>query len=249
MFLGLNVTTRSGDACAWGLCMNRPRSTELLVEEQARRWQLRWAQDREPQRGGVVAVSRLPGARGDEVARRLSAALGYELFDREIIQRIASSAHLSERVVSALDEKDRSFSSEWLASLAGEVPLSTYEYLHQLHVVIGAIARKGGAVIVGRGSHLILRPGEALRVLVVAPRAVRVEAVAAEAGLNRYEASRKIEAEEAERRAFLKKHFHADLDDPEAFDLVVNTHVLGTDGAVEAIKAALPLVATRRDAA
>ena len=218
------------------------RSPEELVGEQFRRRQLRWGGEQEPPRRLAVALSRLAGARGDEVARRLSASLGYDLFDREIIQQIARDVRLSERVVSALDERDRSFLTDWLESFAAPSHLSTYEYLHHLRIAVGGIARLGAAVIVGRGAHLILGPSEALRVLVVAPRDVRVATVAAERGLSLREARRRVEVEEAERRAFLQKHFQAQLEDPEAFDLVVNTHVLGVEGAVEAIKGSLSSV-------
>jgi Cytidylate kinase-like family len=225
------------------------RSPEDLIGEQFRRRQLCWRRERLPPRPLAVALSRLAGARGDEVARRLSASLGYDLFDREIIQQIAHDVQLSERVVSALDERDRSFLTDWLESLAGGAHISTYEYLHHLRMAVGAIARLGAAVIVGRGAHLILGPSEALRVLVVAPREVRIASVAAERGLSLREARRRVEIEEAERRAFLQKHFHSQLEDPEAFDLVVNTHVLGVEGAVEAIKGALSRVAAPGNAA
>lgn len=71
--------------------------------------------------------------------------------------------------------------------------------------------------------------------------------VADQEGISRHEAASRIEAQEAERRAFLMKYFHADADvgDPAAYDLVVNTHVLGVEGAVETIKSALPTVAAR----
>ena len=229
--------------------MTRPRSIELLVDDQVRRWVMRPGEQREKARGSVIAMSRLPGSRGDEVARRLSTVLHYDLFDREIIQEIARGVHMSERVVSDLDEKNRSPVSDWLVSFAQEFHLSTYEYLHRLRMVVRAIAGSGAAVIVGRGANVILGPSEALRVLVVAPREMRVATVAEQAGVSRADANRKIQAEEAERRAFLQKHFHTELGNPENFDLVVNTHVLGVEGAVETIKAALPTLATRSDAA
>jgi cytidylate kinase len=100
--------------------------------------------------------------------------------------------------------------------------------------------------ILGRGAHLILGPHEALRTLVVAPWEARVATgVADQEGISRHEAASRIEAQEAERRAFLMKYLHADVGDPAAYDLVVNTHVLGVEGAVETIKSALPTVAAR----
>jgi cytidylate kinase len=218
--------------------MAHGRSATELVEEQMRRAQLPWARERTAVQRGVVALSRLSGARGDEVAGRLSAVLGYSLYDREIIQRIARELKQGEEFVATLDEKDRPFVREWLVSLGGR-NVSTFEYLHHLRLVVEAIARMGGAVIVGRGAHAILGPSQALRVLVVAPRETRVACIALKEGLALSDARRRIELEEAERQAFLRKHFHESLSDPEAFDLVVNTQVLGVEGSVETIRAAL----------
>ena len=217
----------------------RHRTVEQIIEEQAHRWQLTRAEARKDRRRPVIAMSRQPGAQGDEVAERLAKTLGLDLFDRELIHQVSESAHLSERVVSALDERDRSLLTDWMTSLATPSYLSSYGYLYHLTRVVGAIARHGGAVIVGRGAHLILQPGEALRVLVVAPLDSRVATLATSLGLSERDAKHRIAEIEAERRAFFTKHFRAEYGDPMAFDLVVNTQVLGVEGAVETIQACL----------
>jgi cytidylate kinase len=215
------------------------RSIEALVDEQARRWQLLRRERSEARRRPVVTISRQHGAGGTEVARALAGQLGLDLFDREIIQRIAESTHLGERVVSSLDEKDRALLEDWLSSLSSRSYLSPVEYLYHLARVVGALAHHGGAVILGRGAHLLLGQGEALRVLVVAPLEARVQAVMDREGLSERDARRRIQTVEADRSAFLAKHFHADFGDPTSFDLVVNTAMLGVVGACSTIRAAL----------
>jgi cytidylate kinase len=215
------------------------RTIEAMVDEQARRWQLVRSERHEEERRPVVTVSRQHGAGGAEVAKTLASVLGLDLFDREIIQRIADSAHLSERVVSSLDEKDRELLADWLSALSSHSYLSAMEYRYHLSRVVGAVAHHGGAVILGRGAHLILGQGEALRVLVVAPLEVRVRAVMDREGSSERDARQRIVTVEADRKAFLMKHFHADFADPTTFDLVVNTAVLGTGGACGAIRAAV----------
>jgi cytidylate kinase len=185
-----------------------------------------------------VTVSRLHGAGGGEVARRLAADLGLDIFDREIIQRIAESTHLSERVVSSL-ERDQEVLTDWLASFASRSYLSPGEFRYHLSRVVGALAHHGGAVILGRAAHLILVQGEALRVLVVAPLETRVRTVMEREGLGEREARRRIVSVEADRKAFLMKHFHADFADPTTFDIVANTAVLGIEGVCAAIRATL----------
>jgi len=101
----------------------------------------------------------------------------------------------------------------------------------------------GGAIIVGRGAHLILGQGEALRVLVVAPLDVRVATVMKRDEISERDARRQIQAVEADRKAFLMKHFHTDFDDPVHFDLVVNTSLLGIANSCAAIGAAVESLA------
>jgi cytidylate kinase len=215
------------------------RSIEAMVDQQARRWQLVRNERREEAARPVVTVSRQHGAGGSEVARRVAGELGLDLFDREIIQQIAESTHLSERVVSSLDEKDRELLTDWLGAISSHSYLSPVEYRYHLSRVVGALSHHGGAVILGRGAHLILGQGEALRVLVVAPLEDRVRAVMEREGVDDRLARRRIVAVEAERKAFLMKHFHTDFADPTTFDIVVNTAVLGIAGACGAVRAAV----------
>jgi cytidylate kinase len=217
-----------------------PRSVEQLVEEQAHRWELaRGSWRGRPPRRPVVTISRQHGAGGTEVARRLAAELCFDLYDQQILHHIAESAHLSERVVGTLDDRGRDTLTDWLAGFLGNAYLSPVSYRDHLTRVVGTITCHGGAIILGRGAHVIVAPRSALRVFVVAPLAQRVAEIMRREQLGQREARRRIEAVEAERQAFLRKHFHAEFGDPATFDLVVNTGALTADGAVRAVRGAL----------
>jgi len=227
----------------------QPRSVERMVDEQARRWALRRAGRGRREHCPVIAVSRQHGSGGELLARRVAERLGYDLFDRELLHRISESSHLSERMLAALDDRARSQLDDWLQSLAIAPYLSPSTYLHHLTRVVGAIAHHGRAVVVGRGAHLILGPGRALRVLTVAPLPHRIRAVARAEGVDEAEARRRVEAVDAERGAFIRRHFHAEPYDPCAFDLVLNTETLGPEQAGAAVAAALSSLAGARRAA
>jgi cytidylate kinase len=215
------------------------RSIERLVEEQCRRGQLFVTRAREePSRQRLITISRQHGAGGGELARRLAQLLGFGFYDREILREIAASAHLSERVVESLDDKRRELVTDWLASVVMHDYLSPVEYHERLLQVIGTLVVQGGAVIVGRGAHLILRHGEALRVFVVAPLADRVRTVVRRERLTERGARQRIAEVEHDRAEFLRRHFHAGFGDPAMFDLVVNTSQLGFEGCVAAVRAA-----------
>jgi cytidylate kinase len=169
----------------------------------------------------------------------LAERLGLEVHDRDIIHRIAEDAHIREDRVVTLEEEDRPLLTDLLVSLSSATFLSRYSYVQHLTRVVESLAGLGGAVILGRGAHLILGPGRALRVFVVAPLEARVATVMARHGIDAHEAARRISEKEAARRAFLRNYFRADFGDPATFDLVVNTGVLGVPGAADAIQAGL----------
>jgi cytidylate kinase len=224
------------------------RSVEALADQQARRWALPREERGHDQRRPVITVARLHGARGTDLARRVAEELGFDVFDQEIIHRIAESTHRSERVVSALDERNRELLTDWLAAFASPSYMSTAEYRSQLARVVGLVAHKGGAVIVGRGAHLILGRERALRVLAVAPLEARVRTVMDKERLGERAARSRIEEVEAGRRAFLAQQFHAAFADPADFDLVVNTAALGVEGACAVVCHALRLLPSRPEA-
>jgi cytidylate kinase len=214
------------------------RSIDALVDEQVRRWELLRHKPKEAKARPVITVTGQHGAHGDELSQQLAKELGFDHFDREIIHRVAESANLSERVVAAMDMKKRELLADWLNAFATRNYISPAEYKYHLAHVIGAIAHQGGAVIVGRGAHLLLK-GQALRVLAVAPLDDRVRTVMEAESLSERDARRRIEEVESDRHAFIVTHYHAEWADPTAYDLVVNTAALGLDGAIAAIRAAL----------
>jgi len=188
----------------------------------------------------VIAISRAPGAGGRDLALALGQQLDLQVYDREIIHKIAQSAHVTEQTVSFLDEKPRPLLTDWMSSVEpGDAYLSPYAYFQHLVNAVHAIARHGSAVILGRGVHLILGSGGALRILVTAPYADRVRRVAEREGIDHHEAQRRIAHADAERHAFLEKYFRIHADDPSSFDLVLNTSALGVAGCVDVVRAAL----------
>jgi cytidylate kinase len=216
-----------------------PRTIEQIVEDQARRWGLPEPRRADDRPAPVVTLSRQHGAGGSEIARSLATRLHLHVFDQEIIRKIAESTHLSETAIRELDERDHALLADWLMALADPRHLDPIGYRQHLTRLVRVLARRGGAVIVGRGAHLILSAREALRVLVVAPLSHRVEALMRREGLSERAARERIAQVDGEREAFLKRHFHAAFADVTLFDVVVNTAEMGVPAAAAAIEAAL----------
>lgn len=216
------------------------QSIHHLIEEQVRRWEVSRTRAREePGRrsaGGLaVTISRLPGCSSREVAEQVAGRLGFDLFDTEIITQVAESAHLSAAVLRSLDERANS----WVAEVFAALTLQEYgDFFAHLSKVLLTLAQHGGTVILGRGAGFLIPPDMCLRVLLVAPLDARIKNFAEKHRLSAEEAKRRIVRIESDRRAYVRKYFHAELLDPTRFDLVVNPAHLSIGGIAATIVAA-----------
>jgi cytidylate kinase len=225
----------------------KTRSLERMIEDQVRKWRLTLPETTDSaRRYPVITVSRQPGSGGKLVAGKLADKTGFSLFHQEVIHEMAQSARISSQIVETLDEKGLSTLENWIASLVDARHLWPDQYLRHLMKLIGTIGKHGNSIIVGRGANFILAPEERLRVRVVAPLEARVENVSREFGASAEEARRRVIHTESDRRAFIRKYFNADIDDPGNYDLVLNTGTLSLDAAADAVAAAMGMAAIKR---
>jgi cytidylate kinase len=187
-----------------------------------------------------VALSRLPGSGADELGRSLAERLGYGFFDIELVECIARDAGVQRELVAGMDERVRGRFEAVLDGLMNRhARFGQSAYLRRLVGVIAALGEGGSAVIVGRGSPYLLGPERALRVLVVAPAADRIERFAKRHDLALGEAETRLAREDAERRRFVERCFGVDPDDASLYDLAVNTGSYGIAGCVDLVQGAL----------
>ena len=225
----------------------KSRSLEQIVERQVQRWQLLKKERSEKPAAPVITFSREPGSGGRIIAETLANELSFDIFHQELIHQIAESAHVHHQLLDTVDEKGMNAPEEWISSLVNELflvnknRLMPDKYLKHLMKLVSIIGKHGGAVLVGRGSNFILPPERRLRLRVIASRQVRIENVAQEYRVSQEEAKQRIIQTESERRAFIRKYFKADIDDPSNYDLVINTDILTVDDTVSAIRGVLKL--------
>jgi cytidylate kinase len=216
--------------------MRTPRSVQALVDEHVGRWSLERRAADPTRRAPCIALSRLPGSGGAELGQRVAERIGYSFFGIEIVDRIARERKIQRELVVGLDEHVRTVIDRYV--LDALRPFNEGDYLHQVVRTLVTIAETGGAVFLGRGAAFILPPERTLRLLVTAPRDLRVERMAKTHDLSSRDASARIEHEEESRRDFHRHHFKIDPDDPSHYDLVTNIGTLGIDDATELVVAA-----------
>lgn len=214
-----------------------------IIEEQVQRWHIMQKEEIEEKEGvSIVTVSREAGSGGRIIAAKLAEKLGIDIFHQELINEIAKSADVSEKLLETLDERGLSTLEDWISSLVYDRHLWPDEYLQHLMKVIGTIGKHGRAVVVGRGANFVLPSEKRFSVRIVAQQAWRIKNVSKEFDIALDEAKRRVLRTDSDRRAFIRKYFNADITDPTNYDLVINTATLNVDDAVNVIAAALGMV-------
>jgi cytidylate kinase len=207
---------------------------EKIVEYQIERWRRSGKSSQDV----IITISRQAGAGGSEIARRLAGEFQMDLIGRQIIQHVAKSAQMSTRVVEFLDEKAVSRIDSMINSIFASRHLSADVYFRHLTRAIATIGEHGNAVIVGRGAHLLLPKEKTLRFRFIAPQECRIQHFMKSRDMTRSEAQKYVEQRDADRMGFIRKYFTADADDPSHFDMVVNTEMLGIEGAFQIVSLA-----------
>ena len=220
----------------------KARSIEKIVEEQIQKWNVtRRKKEIDESVYPVVTISREPGSGGRIIAERLAEKFNLDLFNQEMIHRMAESTKVSKQVLETLDEKGLNVLDNWIASLVDSKHLWPDQYLKHLMKVILTIGKHGRAVIVGRGANFILSPESRFRVRVITPIETRIGNISRDYDVSAKKAKRRMIKTESERRAFIRKYFYSDIGEPINYDLLINTDTVSVENAVEAIGSAAGL--------
>jgi cytidylate kinase len=214
-----------------------------LVDHQVLRWALeRRAASEEAARSGrpaavrpVITVSRGLGSGGTEVAETVARRLKFHLFDREIIDRVATEAGVHQHLVEALDEGTRSGIEQWMEGVLHSRIFTAEEFIPALGRGFITMARAGSAVIMGRGANFFLAGEPALHLRMVAPMEYRVARVMRVLGIGRKDAEKEVRRADRDRTRFVERYLRRDIDDPTSYHLVLNLEVVGLDQAVDTV--------------
>ena len=198
----------------------------------------------------VVAITRLMGSGGHDIADRVAKALDLPLFDREIISSAASAAGVEPDVINAAETVPSLITriveqlgryplplleTEGLAGTAfpPDLMMTSADYRELIDRVVRQIAAQQSAVIFGHAATQTLRdhPG-VVRVLLLAPREARVRRYAMEQGVSEEKAKQTIQENDRARSDFFKRYYDVDWLDARRYDLSINTVRTSDDTAV-----------------
>jgi cytidylate kinase len=170
----------------------------------------------------TICFSRKIGVGALEVADILAEKIGYRVFDRQILEEIASKAKLSEKTVGFFDEIYPGRMSELLAMIFGEKSFIKSDYSRHLFSAVLSIAHLEPTIFVGRGTHLILPRDRILAVRFIGGRNHRINRLSKILNVDKTEADSKLNQIDAEQKDFFKKVYGKKEATPYEFDMVIN---------------------------
>jgi hypothetical protein len=185
--------------------------------------------------GPYVAVSRLHGAGGGHLARRVGEALGWPVLDHEVVDMVSAHLRVNPALVELLDDDAASWVSDVLGEFMPTEVLTRDAYAHELGRVIQLLAMHGEVVLLGRGAHLFLPRGRGLSVRVVATLEDRIARVRARRGVSEARARDEIEEADRARAHFVAHAFDRNVSDPLLYDVVVNSSLSALDELADVV--------------
>ena len=183
----------------------------------------------------VITLSREFGAGGHTLGKMVADELGYSFVDEEIIQLVAKKARISTNWVEFMEKETGGRLLDFIKGLVPQGSISLVlddklRYLDEeidvglLKDIITRIADEGDAVIIGRGTQYVLRNHkDTFHVLLVAQRDDRVKFLEANYDLSPKEAAIVVNRQIKRRTNLYKKLGKEDYDQPQLYDLVINT--------------------------
>ena len=205
---------------------NADRLIEALIATEMMEMQRREADKKEKLRQKarvyVVTVSLDFGSMGKLVAQLLADTLEVRCCDRFILQQVAQQAHVDEELVRALDEHVSKINGHWWQHLLQKDAFSYEDYYHYLVKTVLSISRRGG-VIIGRGSNLILSENKAFRVRITGSVEQCAKRVASREQIGTEESIKLVREVNHERAEYIRMLYDTDINDPSAYDLILNS--------------------------
>jgi cytidylate kinase len=226
-------------------------SLDRLVDAMQRaqsHWQARQQAAAQPQPATAVpaitiALDRETGTPGSRLAHALGERLGWQVYDHELLEKIAQEMGLRTRLLESVDEKHgnwvREAVRELMQALAAAPSVSESKYVRHLLETLLSLSRHGDCIVVGRGAAQVLPPSTTLRVKLVAPLEARIAAVCNQLGVAAKEAEKRIHESDHQRERFLRQNFAKDPHDLRQYDLVLNTSRWSVEHAVDLVVDAL----------
>lgn len=191
-----------------------------------------------------VTISRQSGAYGTTIAEMLVEYLSkrerrldafWAVFDKELINKVIEEHKFPEKYEQYFHESAMPVIQDIMGEMLGAHP--PYETMvRNMSEIIYDMASLGYVIIVGRGANIITQNiPKGVHVRLVGSPEKRVAHMQEYFGISKKEAKDYINKEDSDRRDYIKKYFHKDIDDVYLYDMIINLDNVPLEDAVRAI--------------
>ncbi len=196
----------------------------------------------------AVTISRQPGCGAMVVAEKLATllqlqspknAVPWTIFDRDLMAKVLEDHELPAYLAKFLPEDRVTAFEDILTELFGVFP-PAHKIVEQTTETMLKLAGLGNVILIGRGGNMVTaRVPHVLHVRLVAPLEERIERICRTDHKTPADARKYCQELQEARARYLQKYFHADINDPTCYHLVLNTSLLGYDTTAQIIADAL----------
>ena len=182
----------------------------------------------------AITISREYGSGGREIGEKLARRLGIPFYDKELIAMIAKEGNIETSVLEANDEVDPDFDNYSPRQVPPDYQIAMTQRIYAAQAtVIRNLNDKGPCVIVGRCADAILP--DAVNIFVFADMESRIKRIMSlNPGLSRDEAVNSIEIVDRRRKAYHEYYSPIEWGKMDAYDICVNSGLIGVDGCLDA---------------
>lgn len=194
----------------------------------------------------IVTIGRQYGSGGSEIGKRLAKELGLHCYDKEILRMNSNESGIKESYFHLADERAgnrllykiiNGLTPEMGAPSFGSDLVSADNLFRFQSEVIRKLAAEESCVIIGRCADYILEGTEGLiRIFLYADMEDRAARIRSKNLYDSNDVVKNIKRIDKERRDYHRYYTGRSWEDVGNYDLMLNTSVLGVEGAVEAVK-------------
>jgi len=173
----------------------------------------------------IITISRLLGSGGASIAEQVAQQMSYDLITKRTLEKILEQYGLTD-----LDSFYKSSPRLW-----SRLEYEARSLVSLLNKVMLGIAKRGNAVILGRGGYAALKNfSGGVHVRVQAPFSVRVKRIVAREGYDDLRRTEKIIRENDKARAmFVHGYYDTDFTKSDQFQLVIDTNLIPLNTVTE----------------
>ena len=182
-----------------------------------------------------VALSREAGSRGGSIAESIGRLLGWQVYTQDMIDFLARDDSARSELLAPVPESARFWADMELAKLTRARKLTPQSDAHAVAQMVYTLAAKGQVVLVGRAAGFLLPAATTVHVRIVSPEQQRIGYLAQWLRLTQEEAAAEVRTRDRRRATFLATLSERAIDDPTAYDLVLNSARLGLDGCAQSV--------------